>query len=274
MGKQDRLSRDQKRKAKLKKKAERSRKHESLAYHGRKYKTAEYVGVMHSTETGIFQTYVMSGRTLTDDEVEEELERLILRMRQGPLPPLGATGAVEPGGEEPESLVIWNIRRNWQSLEEREGLPKREDLIGVLRTLLSSLATWRSQSMHSQGYLRFLEGFMKQTGVSVVQVRPDDGLVLAPKEEDPLLELGRDWIVGEDEADGADFAKMVEALLRSGEAQQVIETCQQLLGETGNRAFVPLLEAFALRGHRALEEQAGSDEKRGNNSLSGPDRSR
>ena len=67
-------------------------KHESLAYHGQKYKTAEYVGVIHRTEVGIYETYVMTNRTLTDDEVEADLERLILRMREGPLPPLAQAG--------------------------------------------------------------------------------------------------------------------------------------------------------------------------------------
>ena len=45
MGKHDGLSRNQKRKAKLKKRAERSRKHESLAYAGGRYKTDEYAPI-------------------------------------------------------------------------------------------------------------------------------------------------------------------------------------------------------------------------------------
>jgi hypothetical protein len=185
MGKFDHRSRDQKRKAKLKKEAERSRKQESLAYHGHKYKTAEYVGVMLRTETGIYETFVMTDGTLTDDEVEADLERLILRMRQGPLPPLDATEAAGAGDEALGRLVIWNIRRNWQYLEEQGKLPKRDDLIGVLRTILGSLGTWRSQSMHPQGYLRFLEGFMKKAGVSVRKVGPETELGFAPDEEDP-----------------------------------------------------------------------------------------
>ncbi|MBV8270565.1 MAG: hypothetical protein JO252_29905 [Planctomycetaceae bacterium] len=52
MGKHDRLNRDQKRKAKLKKRAERSRKHESLAYTGKTYKTDEYAPIFYRTEVG------------------------------------------------------------------------------------------------------------------------------------------------------------------------------------------------------------------------------
>ena len=71
MGKHDRLSRDQKRKAKLRKRAQRSCKHEPLAYTGRKYKTDAYAQVFFRTEVGIHESYVMCDRELTDDEVEE-----------------------------------------------------------------------------------------------------------------------------------------------------------------------------------------------------------
>ena len=88
MGKHDRQSRDQKRKAKLKKRAERSRKHESLAYAGTRYKTDEYAPLFFRTEVGIYESYVMCDRELTDDEVEAAIERMVLQMRQGSLPPL------------------------------------------------------------------------------------------------------------------------------------------------------------------------------------------
>src|SRR5512132_800512 len=94
MGKHDRLSRDQKRKAKLKKRAERSRKHEALAYTGKTYKTDEYAPIFYRTEVGIYEAYVMCDRVLTDDEVEAAIERLVTLMRQGPLPPLAETGSV------------------------------------------------------------------------------------------------------------------------------------------------------------------------------------
>ena len=67
MGKHDRLSRDQKRKAKLKKRLERSRKHESLAYAGGKYKTDENTPIFYRTELGIYESYVMCDRELTDE---------------------------------------------------------------------------------------------------------------------------------------------------------------------------------------------------------------
>jgi hypothetical protein len=172
MGKNDRLSRDQKRKAKLKKRAERSRKHESLAYHGNQYKTPEWVPILHRTEVGVYESYVMSDRTLTDDQVESSFERLIRQLRANPHTPIEELD----DDEEDNGLVdltMWSIRRNWQILEDRDTLPVREDLIGVVRTLLHSLEIWRSKSMHGRGYLQFVEGFMKQTGVTVEMVDPD-----------------------------------------------------------------------------------------------------
>lgn len=256
MGKFDRRSRDQKRKAKLKKRAQRSTGHESLAYHGKKYRTAEYVPLMARTETGIYESYVMTDRALTDDEVEAALEELITRMRGGPLPPLDDTRAVTVTGEGSEDLVAWNVRRNWQDMAERQPLPAREDLIGVLRTILHSLEIWRSQSMHSQGYLRYLEGFLKKAGVEVRQVTADLEPIPEP-EEDPLLAAGRGWVHGGDGAAASGFAGQVEHLLRSGEAERVIGVCQQLLGETEDMSAVPLLQAFALRGHQAVNTEMG-----------------
>ena len=256
MGKHDRLSRDQKRKAKLKKRSERTHKHESLAYAGKKYKTDEYAPLFYRTEVGIYESYVMCDRELTDDEVEAAIERMVIQMREGPLPPLPETDVITitEGGEE--DLVITNIRRNWQIMAEEETLPGQDDLIGMLRTILNSIQIWRSQSLHSRGYLRYVEGFMKKLGVSVRKATPDLKPLPEP-EEDPLLLIGRTWVVDGDQAAGAKFADQFEASLRAGESERVIDICQQLLGETEDMAVVPRLQEFAIRGHRALRAEMG-----------------
>ena len=250
MGKNNRLSRDQKRKAKLKKRAARSRNNESLAYAGRKYKTDEYATIFYRTEVGIYESYIMCDRELTDDE------RLVLWMREGTLPPPIETNVVTitEGGEE--DLVIANIRRNWRIMEEKESLPGQDDLIGVLRTILHSITVWRSQSLHSQSYLRYIEGFMKKLGVSVRQATSDFHPLPDP-EEDPLLLIGRPWVAEGDEAAETEFADQIESLLRAGDSERVIDVCQQLLGETKDMSVVPRLQDFAVRGHRALKTEMG-----------------
>lgn len=256
MSKRDNQSRDQRRKAKLKKRAERSRKHESLAYSGGKYKTDEYAPLFYRTEVGIYESYVMCDRELADVEVERAIERLVIRMREGPLPPPPEAGVLTltEGGEE--EFIIANIRRNWRVLEEEGALPGRDHLIGLLRTILHSIEVWRSQSLHSQGYLRYIEGFMKKLGVSVRQATPDFKPLPEP-EEDPLLLIGRTWVMGGEETAGAEFADGVESSLRTGEAGRVIDVCQQLLGETEDLSVVPRLQEYAVRGHRALQAEMG-----------------
>ena len=172
MGKNDRLSRDQKRKAKLKKRGERSARHESLAYHGKKYKAPEFVPILHRTEIGIHQADVMLDRDLTDDEVEATLEHLIIRLRQKAIPTLAATDRPEESEGEENGLILLNIRRNWQVLADQGRFPVRDDLVGVLRTILSSLEVWRGQSLHARGYLQYIDKFMKETGVRVQKLDP------------------------------------------------------------------------------------------------------
>ncbi|SIO13712.1 hypothetical protein SAMN05444166_2649 [Singulisphaera sp. GP187] len=165
-------SHNQKRKAKLKKRAERSRKHEPLAYSGKKYKTDENAPIFLRTEVGIYESYVMCDFKLTDDDVEAAIEQLVIQMRDGSLPPESESDEVTitDGGEE--DLIIANIRRNWRYLDEAGELPGRNDLIGILRTILNSIEIWRSQTLHPQGYLHFIEGFVKKVGVTVQRVIP------------------------------------------------------------------------------------------------------
>ena len=256
MSKNDRMSRDQKRKAKLKKRAERSHKHESLAYTGKQYKTDEFAPIFYRTELGIYESYVIYDRELTDDEVEAAVERLVIQMREGPLPPYIESDVITitEGGEE--DLIITNIRRNWQILEEKGELPVRDNLIGILRSILHSISIWRSQSLHSQGYLRYIEGFMKKLGVSVRQATQDFQPLPEPA-EDRLLLIGRTWIAKGDKAARAEFANQIEALLRSGDNERAIDLCQQLMGETKDMSAIPLLQEFAVRAHRALRTEMG-----------------
>ena len=248
----NRLSHDQKRKAKLKKRAERSPRRESLAYEGNKYKTAEFMLPLFRAEVGIYESFVMSDRAMTDATVASSLEQLIGELRADSLPPLdNANEGTLSEEHDEEDMIIWNIRRNWQYLSETQALPRRADLVGILRTILHSLGIWHAKGVLSQGYLRYLEGFMKNAGISVRTV--DEKLEPLPEPAaDPLLELGRRWIEARDHAAGIEFRRQAGELFDTGGAKRVVEVCQQLMGESGGSPYLADLQGLALRGHRAL----------------------
>ncbi len=254
MAKSDRRSHDQKRKAKLKKRAERSRKHEPLAYAGNRYKKEEFVMPLFHAEMGIYEAFVLTDRALTDDTVQAALEDFIEELREGTLSPLADAERYDMSDEDEEDMIVWNIRRNWQMLSEEQPLPRKEDLVGILRTILHSLEVWHAKGVLSQGYLRYLEGFMKEAGVSV-KVTNEDLEPLPESPPDPLLDLGRRWIEANDRAAGRDFKERIEELLQTGSASRALEVCQQLIGETGESPYLPDLQAMALRGHQRLSER-------------------
>jgi hypothetical protein len=249
----NRLSHDQKRKAKLKKRAERSPRRESLAYEGNKYKTAEFVLPLFRTEFGIFTAYVMSDRTMTDASVVAALELLIERLRAGNLPPPPEANERRiPADLDDEDGIIWHIRDHWQMLAEAGSLPRRADLVGILRTILNSVEIWHAKGILSQGYLRYLEGFMKQSGASV-QIVDNELEPLPEPAADPLLELGRRWIEARDHAAGIEFRQQAGELFDTGGANRVVEVCQQLIGESGGSPYIAELQALSLRGHQVLQ---------------------
>jgi hypothetical protein len=248
MSKKKRLSHDQKRKAKLAKEARKNPKGSPLAYTGNKYKTDELVPIVFETELAIHEADVMSGRVLADRMVEKALEKLILELRKGPLPPLEDSRTFElKEGEEAETIVQ-NIRGRWMEFFERNPRHTTETLIGVLRTLLGSISVWSRGSRQSRGYLSFIEGFMKKGGVRVQRfsedMEPDE-----EEEDDELLEIGRAWILDGQREARAEFIAKIEELYRAGEPDRAAEICQQLIGEGPRPGDLAELSALALRAH-------------------------
>ncbi len=122
-------------------------------------------------------------------------------------------------------------------------------MIGVLRTILRSVEVWHSESGHSRGYLHYIEGFLKKAGVSV-QLVDEDFEPIAGPDVDPLLELGRNWLETGDQAAAGSFRDLAEHLLRTGNAEQVIEVAQQLIGEAEDSELLAELMALSLRGRQ------------------------
>lgn len=250
------LSHDQKRKAKLARRASKAPPVETLAYSGNKFKTPEFSPVFLHTETGIYETFVMTDRKLTDADVQAALRELVLRLRQGPLPPLEETDRVEVIAGQEKELIIRNIRRNWDYMHESGIKVGRESLIGVLRTLLGSIEVWRTPSAQSRGYLHYIEGFLKKAGVSVVE-QSADGAPIPEPEEEQLVALGRPWAETGDPEAAERFRALADRMIRVGEGEKVAEACQRLIGETGEGPAFRELSVYSLRAQQALKRNMG-----------------
>jgi hypothetical protein len=261
------LSRDQKRKAKIAKKANRHEPHLDLAYKGNKYKTDELTPVFFEAELGIHQADVATNRALTDQTVAKALTTLILQMREGPLPNLPKTLPLGETEESVQDLIIFNIRHNWNDLFETAPRRGKETLIGVLRTLLGSIQTWRTPSPQSRGYLAFVEGFINKAGASVRRVVDDadeqeDSWVTDEDEAtdaEELLAMGQAWYQAVDELAAEDFHDLAENMLETGQAEEVAEVCQHLIGEAGECEALPKWMAWSLRAHEVMRQSNRED---------------
>jgi hypothetical protein len=255
MTKKARLSRDQKRKQKLAKRQRRQPQQESLASTGNRYKSQEFVTPLFETELGIFEAFLLSERRLTDGDVETELQDLISELRERPAAELVYAKAGDD--DEPRGLLWVSVLPHWQRMLEKGTLPSRDDLIGILRTILGSLETWRSRSASSRGYLNYLEGFMNKMGVTV-HLADSEGAFILDAPPDELYEVGEIWLAGSPEAQHR-FAALASELLEKGESQRVIDACQKLLGSIGSpsRPEFPVLSELSIRAQTTQQSLRG-----------------
>jgi hypothetical protein len=262
MSKKSRLSRDQKRKQKLAKRNRRVPDLPALPYTGNRYKSPEFVEPLFQTEQGIYDIFMISGREITDDDVEEGLLELIDDLRARPAAEL-IFEAVPAEGESLDASVAALILNHWHRLLDAGRLPPRDDLIGILRTILGSVDVWRSKSMSSRGYLNYLEGFMQKAGYRIIVRDAEDG---APRQQPPdeLYEIGQMWLAGSPEA-RQQFTAFANELLERGESQKVVDVSQRLLAELGSptRPEFPILSELSIRAQKEQRHIAGPPETPG-----------
>ncbi len=138
-----------------------------LAYSGSKYKRDELVPAMFRAELGIHETDLLAGREITDHDVRSALREAILQIRRGRLLDFEDVDGEIPFDGNTEESIIWNIRRQWGDLFHTLPNPGRDNLIGVLRTILGSIDVWGSIHPQSRGYLDYIEEFVQKTGATV-----------------------------------------------------------------------------------------------------------
>jgi len=245
-------------KQKKRKELQRRRKaalQELRPYYGSKYRKEKYILAMMRAETGIYETYMMTDRELTDRDVEASLKGFIRDLRSGSYQPAEERDEVEvePGGET--GLLQWNIKRNWDDLFTEHPRHSDAELVGILRTILGSIETWSTPSSDSRGYLNYIEGFLTQAGVRVERV-PVEGEEWEEEEEmsdeEYLLDLGLEWVDTWDETAKDEFFEEAEALLDEGQAEAVINVCQYLIGQVNEQEFVEELVPLLQPAYRQL----------------------
>lgn len=242
----DGRSRDQKRKAKLAKRREKSQVAESLAYMGEKYKTEELMHAWLATEIGIYESFVISERTLRDQTVVGAIENLIRDLRLGK-PLADSTDDIHYEVGHEETLVIGRILSNWQHrFTEDRRRPPTENLVGVLRTILGSIEKVRAPGPESQSYMHHIAGFLtKNLGVTVQKASADMKPLPEP-EEDELVEIGRQWIHGYADEARERFHELAEARIGGGDVGRVLDTCHRLIGELNDETLPDSAELAAL----------------------------
>jgi hypothetical protein len=257
MSKKDRRKLEKKRR---KERKQRRQKSVSLAYHGNKYKTDQFVELIFQTEAGIYESFVMADRKVTDHDVRRALENLIRDIRSGCVqfsaPPEDDDSASE---ENHQDLITWNVRWRWQDYLEECTQPSRDDIVGILRTILGSIEVWGTINPESRGYLRYLEGFMNKLGLRCEKVPPDYELPPAEDaaEDDELLAAGRAWIHDAEPGAATVFRALADEMIRSGEAEEVAEACQQLTGESADQKLIMELGELSIKAQNRSPPSRG-----------------
>jgi hypothetical protein len=190
-------------------------------------------------EVGIYETYVITERRLTDRQVRAALEYLIRELRgEKPVPPASNPQTDNDRGE-PEDLIAARVKDHWRDLFARRPRHSDSDLVGILRTILSSIRVWSRPGPESRGYLHYLEGFPGQMGVhaeALPSTQASAGEKERPisEEEERLTRLGDAWIASCDPVEKKEFFEAAHALLQEGKAGMVLEVCQGLLGKAND----------------------------------------
>jgi hypothetical protein len=245
-----RLSRDQKRKAKLRERGKNP--HHQSPWRGSpedQYKTPEWSSVFASTETGIIQADAITRQKMTDAQVRQALETMIQGLREGSLEP----GAPEDDpvyrpGEEP-ALVVQMIQGNWQNLFQTFPFPGNVHLAGILRTLLGSIKTFTTSAPNSRGYLSYVTGFLLKMGISAQVQGPEGESIDLP--EDPFVSVGEAWVLDGDALAQKEFLRQADELIAAGQGERVAEVAQLLLGQAGGGPHSLELMQLSVKAQKA-----------------------
>jgi hypothetical protein len=163
----------QQRKAK-EKELEKRRKRQPLAIASDEFKKPRLAQIWLETEIAIHEISVVTGGSISDQTVFAAVERLVLQMLAGPLPPLEVETSLSWEKGKEDDLLIENIRLHWVALLQPGMSWSKEDFIGVLRSILGTINIKKSALPHSVSYLRYVAAFLEHKAGVKVQLAPSD----------------------------------------------------------------------------------------------------
>jgi hypothetical protein len=247
----------QKRKAREKRRQEfqlsRHRAGESpLAYAGNRYKRPDLLPVHLETETAIFEAFTITQRAFTDYDVQYALESLIGRLRRGDLPVVEDGDEIVVGKRSHTDFITERVLVRWQILFETNARPPRDDLIGVLRTILNSIGVWKTVSRQSRGYLSYLEGFLKKLGIRCELVDGNGQSLDGPPEHE-IFSVARAWADGVGDDARIRFEALATELIAEGQGELVAEACQQAMGSIASGGATPIVKQLGTWSMRAQQ---------------------
>lgn len=220
------------------------------------YRTPEYIETIAYAETGIYRAFVASRYEITDHDVRQSIHALIRELRDRGYTLADERDVVEVGEEFTEDLVTWMIKMSWGDLFDQRPHHSDEDLIGCLGVILDSIETWSTPASDSRGYLWYCAGFVQRMGVWATRVpsSPDQEAAWEEEEtdEDILRELGEVWLDRPNSKNSQAFQQKGREMLDDRQAQEVINACQYLIGQTNEEAVIEKLVPLLQPAYRQL----------------------
>lgn len=235
------LSRDQKRKQALAKRA-----HSGA---GRTGAQAEFV--TRATQQVIAETFMSYGLAMHDGDVLEALRQLTVDVQRGQVSQESA-GAELPNAK---GALVWNIKQAWGEKRTLANVP------GLLAAQALQALAHRVDDISAKGesrsYLRFLQG--TQDGARALVSEIEGGLW--SDDEADLRRAGLAWLKNSNEQSYDAFRSAAEALMGSGKAQVVAEVCQYLYGTVQQEAVEKALRPLVDAAHNILRMEAEAAEE-------------
>lgn len=234
------LSRDQKRKHKLEKRA-----HSGAARQG-----AQVDFLTRETEKVINETFLSFGPAMHDSDVLDAVKQLVVDVQQGHVSQASATAEVPNA----KGALVWNIKQAWDEKHTLATLPSLLAAQGL--QLLAHRVDDISTEGESHSYLRFLQGTQDGAQALVSEI---EGGQWSPVESS-LRVLGVAWLKNSNAETWAAFQAAASEQTNGGQARAVANVCQYLYGtvqqDVVEKALRPLLDA----AHAKLAEAADAAE--------------